>query len=149
MKHKIKVSDASLSTFPFYVYVTLLETPGPVFKDDMVEAVFTHDLKIAITRHYPYQTPIVRWQSPIFHPNIMSPDDGGFVCTKLVKKWSFSSDLYMFLKGLELLLAHPNPDDPYENNSCTMAAEYFNTNQFVPPELTVQRKKPRIIQREE
>lgn len=131
------------------MFVTIVDTPGPIYKNGGVEAIFTHKVKIAITRHYPFQTPIVRWQSPIFHPNIMSPEDGGFVCTKLVDKWSFNSDLFTFLKGLEILLANPNPDDPYDNDTCTRAAEYFNHNNFVPPELYVQRRKPRIITDEE
>ena len=72
----------------------------------------------------------------------MDPDDGGYVCTKLLKDWSFNSNLFSFIKGLELLLSNPNPDDPYENDSCTRAAEYFNKNNYVPPEINNKPRKP-------
>jgi ubiquitin-protein ligase len=112
------------------IYTTLIDTPGPCLNGHHVSVQYTHKLKIIITEDYPYQTPIVRWRSNIFHPNIMNPLDGGYVCTRLLDEWKFGSTLFSFIKGLETLLANPNPKNPYDTDICTQAAEYFNKNQF-------------------
>ena len=125
--------------------VTLVNTPGPIFDGDKIRTKYTHKLEVIVTDDYPFQTPIVRWRSKIFHPNIMIPDDGGYVCTRLLDDWSFGSNLLSFIKGIESLLANPNPDNPYESKGCTEAAEYFNKNKFVPPEINPQPRKPIII----
>jgi len=140
-KHTITVSDIKFEKFPVNILLNLVDSPGPYMNEGVVETKFTHSLKIIITEEYPYQTPIVRWQSTIFHPNIMDPMDGGYVCTKLLREWSFSSNLVSFIKGLESLLANPNPDNPYVNQGCTRAAEYFNKHEYGPPKIHPQKRK--------
>lgn len=73
----------------------------------------------------------------------MPPEDGGYVCTKLIEGWTFRSNLVAFIKGIEILLANPNPDSPFETDTCTRAAEYFNKNSYSPSEI--KRKKPVIL----
>jgi ubiquitin-protein ligase len=63
----------------------------------------------------------------------MPPGDGGYVCTKLLENWDFSSNLVTFIKGIESLLENPNPKNPFGNDTCTRAAAYFNRNKYVPP----------------
>ncbi len=126
--------------FPFEIDVVLRDCPGPIWKNGKVETKYEHELKIIITDAYPYQKPIVRWKSDIFHPNIMPPEDGGYVCTKLLDKWTFNSTLSVFIKGIEVLLSNPNPKNPFENNECTKAAEHFNRNPYRP------KRKPIIIE---
>jgi ubiquitin-conjugating enzyme E2 C len=98
-----------------------------------------------ITEDYPYEKPIIKWQTEIFHPNIMLPDDGGYVCTRLLDDWSFSSNLLSFIKGVESLLVNPNPGNPYGSDSCTRAAEYFNTHEYSPPVMVKRKNLPRIV----
>jgi ubiquitin-protein ligase len=100
-----------------------------------------------ISEDYPYQKPLVIWATPIFHPNIMVPEDGGFVCTKLLENWGFDSNLLLFIKGIEALLSNPNPTSPYGTESCTRAAELFNRQPYVPPggAPPPKRKLPRIV----
>jgi ubiquitin-conjugating enzyme E2 C len=145
LRHYVSYSDKKIDNFPLEVLVTLVNTPAPVWKNNSVSTRYTHKLRIIITDEYPYQTPIVRWRTAIFHPNIMMPSDGGYVCTRLLDNWSFGSNLLSFIKGLETLLGSPNPDNPYESDSCTRAAEYFNKNKYTPPDITPQRKRPVII----
>jgi ubiquitin-protein ligase len=102
-------------------------------------------MEITITPDYPYEKPIVRWQTPIFHPNIMLPMDGGYVCTKLLDSWSFSSNLLGFIKGVESLLANPNPMNPYKSESCMMASARFIEEPYQPVELPKRRRGPRIV----
>ncbi|MCD6512287.1 MAG: hypothetical protein J7K61_01615 [Thermoplasmata archaeon] len=141
-KHKFMI-NGELNKFPIEIMVTLVDSPGPVWSDRKVITRYEHKLKIIITEEYPFQTPIVRWRSNIFHPNIMPPEDGGYVCTKLLDRWNFHSNLVAFIKGIEVLLANPNPSNPFETDSCTRAAEYFNKYPYTPPQI--KRKKPRIL----
>jgi len=94
---------------------------------------FVHRMAVIISDEYPMEKPIVKWQTPIFHPNIMPPEDGGYVCTKLLENWDFSSNLMTFIKGIESLLANPNPKSPFGNDSCTRAAAHFNRTKYRPP----------------
>lgn len=145
LRHHIHVSDQTLQNFPIEIMVTLVETPGPIWDAHGLGTLYTHKFKIIVTEDYPYQTPIVRWQTNIFHPNIMPPGDGGYVCTRLLDDWSFNSNLLSFIKGVESLIGNPNPDNPYECDSCTRAAEYFNKNKYAPPDVTPKRSKPMIV----
>jgi ubiquitin-conjugating enzyme E2 C len=126
LAHNVLPRDAELSAFPTYIDVEMYGVPTLAMADGSVVSIYNHKLVIEITEEYPYQKPIVKWQTPIFHPNIMSPEDGGYVCTKLLQDWHFSSDLCSFILSLEVLLTHPNPKSPHGTRTCTMAAEYFN-----------------------
>lgn len=72
----------------------------------------------------------------------MPPEEGGYVCTKLLEEWKFKSNLVTFIKGIETLLANPNPKNPFGTDTCTRAAEYFNKNPYIIPKVD---KKPKII----
>ena len=133
LRHHISISDPALSTFPVLLNVTLLRVPGPDWEEGKVVHRFIHRFGIVITEDYPLEKPIVKWQTPIFHPNIMPPEDGGYVCTKLLENWDFSSNLVTFIKGVESLLVNPNPKNPFGNDSCTRAASFFNRNRYRPP----------------
>jgi len=133
LRHHISVSDVALSSFPIMVNVTLLRVPGPDWEQGRVVHRFVHRMAVIISDEYPMEKPIVKWQTPIFHPNIMPPEDGGYVCTKLLENWDFSSNLMTFIKGIESLLASPNPKSPFGNDSCTRAAAHFNRIKYRPP----------------
>jgi ubiquitin-protein ligase len=144
--HSLIVKDRSFSSWPAEIDVILKNIPGPVKRGDRVTSKYTHKLKITITREYPYQKPIVEWQSEIFHPNIMDPFDGGYVCTKLLDRWTAQDNLHRFLVGLESLLANPNANDPYATCSCKDAALYFHEHSFRPgPRPKPPEPKVRII----
>lgn len=121
----ILLENPELKAFPVVVHVTLRQAPGPVRRDGRVTETRTHRLTLQITGDYPYQKPIVQWMSDIFHPNIMTYSEGGFVCTRFLDNWSFDSKLADFLRGLEVLLVKPNPESPYATCICREAAEYF------------------------
>ncbi|MBI5001108.1 MAG: hypothetical protein HZB92_06235 [Euryarchaeota archaeon] len=145
LQHQISVSDSSVSSFPLELDVTMLKTPGPVLREGKVTHAYTHKMKIIVTGNYPYEKPIVRWQSPIFHPNIMIARDGGYVCTKLLDDWSFASTLVTFIKGIESLLVSPNPGNPYASESCMLAADYFRKNKYNPPVVLKSASPPKVL----
>lgn len=145
LPHHLEVSDPSLKSFPVIVNVSLLRTPGPVWTDGRVMTRHIHRLQVIITEDYPYEKPIVKWQTPVFHPNIMDPQDGGYVCTKLLEKWDFKSNIAAFIRGIEILLTNPNPDNPFGSDSCTRAADYFNNHRYSPPSVKPAKNQPKII----
>ena len=91
--HIVAIKGGEIEEFPVTLMVTLVETPGPVWRDDGLSHKNTHQFMVTITDSYPYEKPIVRWSSEIFHPNIKLPDDGGEVCTRLLDGWGFQSNL--------------------------------------------------------
>lgn len=133
LRHHLSISDPTVSSFPIMINVTLLRVPGPDWEEEKVVHRFVHRMAIIISDEYPIEKPIVKWQTPIFHPNIMPPEDGGYVCTKLLENWDFGSNLVTFIKGIESLLVNPNPKNPFGNDTCTRAAAYFNRNRYLAP----------------
>jgi ubiquitin-conjugating enzyme E2 C len=147
-KYAFDVSDPTFCAFPVTIRVTMRGVPGPVMKDGRVTSSSTHKFTMKITDEYPYHKPIVIWESAIFHPNIMTPEDGGFVCTKLLDEWSFNANLLLFIQGLETLLSNPNSDNAYISDSCVKAAKHFSHRPWRPPAIIKEKtvlKKPQVV----
>jgi hypothetical protein len=125
------VDRGAFDQFPVEVEMSLVQIPGYELFRGQLRKRFHHRFSMTITEDYPFRKPQVTWLTPIFHPNIMAPEDGGFLCNKLLDDWSFNSTLLMFIKGIEYLLLNPNPASPFGTESCTLAAEYFNRAQRV------------------
>lgn len=113
------------AVFPIEIKVTLKNTPARISKEQICSE---HGLSVIVTEDYPYERPRAKWMTPIFHPNIMMPEDGGFVCVKMLDNWSFSSSLLSFIKGVEQLISEPNPKSPFGTASCIEAAEWYSRN---------------------
>ncbi|MDD4307290.1 MAG: ubiquitin-conjugating enzyme E2 [Thermoplasmata archaeon] len=148
LEYRIDCSDEEFSELPVTLTVAMTGIPGPVLRNGRVEDRTEHGMSITVTADYPYEKPIVRWQTPIFHPNIMLPRDGGYVCTKLLDSWSFSSNLLGFIKGVESLLVNPNPMNPYRSDSCMLASEKFIEAPYRPADCesrVTERRGPRIV----
>jgi ubiquitin-protein ligase len=131
------LSEERLTSFPLKVEAALEGTPGPVMENGRLSYRYSHRLELIIGREYPFEKPLVIWKTPIFHPNIMMPEDGGHVCIKLLSDWSFNSTLSTFIKGLESLLLSPNGNSPFGTDSCTAAAQYFNSSPRRTPPVIV------------
>ncbi|MCL2318151.1 MAG: ubiquitin-conjugating enzyme E2, partial [Methanomassiliicoccaceae archaeon] len=100
LKMKIKpVPDNA--EFPIEIQIALKNKPAKISKDKMSDE---HILSIIVSEEYPYERPRAKWMTPIFHPNIMMPEDGGFVCVRTLDNWSFGSTLLSFVKGVEQLI---------------------------------------------
>ncbi len=96
-----------------------------------------HRVYLKINRSFPYPGGIdFSWYSQIFHPNIhpvetktSTGDPGtGYICLNVLKKWSRLSDLETTVKALQMLVEHPNPDDPLNYPICAEATEFFKEN---------------------
>jgi ubiquitin-protein ligase len=143
LKHVIGVEDPEFNSFPVRIMVTLVDIPAIRTIEPTIVYSDIHQFLMTIPESYPYEKPIVEWQTPIFHPNIMDPKDGGKVCTKLLNDWRFSSNLLTFIQGIESLLANPNPMSPFGTDSCTRAAEYYNIHRLQLRETLT--RAPKII----
>jgi RNA polymerase subunit RPABC4/transcription elongation factor Spt4 len=62
----------------------------------------------------------------------MPPEDGGWVCIKILIDWRFSSTLVQLIRGLEYLVSHPNPGHLFGSHTCALASEYFRKHPYVP-----------------
>ncbi|MEW5760468.1 MAG: ubiquitin-conjugating enzyme E2 [Candidatus Thermoplasmatota archaeon] len=146
--YTFETSDPTFKKFPLTIAVTIRGIPGPVLKDGKVTHSFTHKFIMKITEEYPYHKPIVIWGSDIFHPNIMTPTEGGFVCIKLLDEWTFGSNLLVFIRGIETLLCNPNPGNAYVSDTCIEAAKYFAKYPYTPPAIVKdigKAPKPKIV----
>ncbi|XP_034235787.1 ubiquitin-conjugating enzyme E2 T-like [Thrips palmi] len=71
-------------------------------------------LDVSITDRYPYEPPMVRFKTPVYHPNI---DTSGRICLELLKLpptgcWRPVVTIEGVLLAIQSLMATPNPDDP-------------------------------------
>ena len=126
LKISLDTSNERLDHYPVEFDIELHNTPGPVRENGKVVTRYNHGFRIIVSANYPFEKPSVIWKTPLFHPNIMLPEDGGHVCTKLLSDWSFNSTILSFVKGIESLLMAPNGESPFGTSSCTEAAAYFN-----------------------
>lgn len=133
--------------FPFPVDIELTDVPSLCLINGRVTPRYYHRFRMIIGKDYPFTKPTVMWMTPIFHPNIMMPEDGGHVCTKLLDGWSFGSTLIAFIKGIESMLTCPNPLSPFGTDSCTAAAAYLNGGKGRMPPVVIQppRKGVRLL----
>lgn len=145
LTHIIAIEGGEINDFPVKLIITLVDIPGPVWRSSQLEHKKSHQFEVTITDSYPYEKPIVKWESEIFHPNIKLPGDGGDVCTRLLDGWGFHSNMVAFIKGIESLLTNPNPRSPWGTDSCTTAAQYFNTHDYDPPGDYVVNSGPQVV----
>jgi len=115
--------------FPMEITVNMVNIPAYAKVNGSVMPMNEHRYKVVINEEYPYEKPKARWETPIFHPNIMPPEDGGYVCIKLLDKWSFGSTLLSFIKAVEHLVMNPNPSNPFGADTCAEASRFYTNNE--------------------
>jgi ubiquitin-conjugating enzyme E2 C len=144
LRHGIEISDEDLSDFPLEIRIEIVGVPALKMDDGQMVTENDHMLSMIVNEEYPFEKPLVLWRTPIFHPNIMLPEDGGHVCIKLLDDWSFNSTLLSFIKGIETMLQNPNPSSPFGTQSCTAAAEYFNSGKVRAPPV-ICKTLPKVV----
>ncbi|KAM7187672.1 Ubiquitin-conjugating enzyme/RWD-like protein [Naviculisporaceae sp. PSN 640] len=86
---------------------------------------FTVDIRIPDM--YPFKSPIMKFDTPIWHPNVSSVT-GAICLDTLGSGWSPVGTIKMALISLRMLLESPNPKDPQDAEVAKMLME--NPGQF-------------------
>eukprot|EP00124_Ichthyophonus_hoferi_P003657 Ihof_evm6s331 gene=Ihof_evmTU6s331 len=77
-------------------------------------------VKIEIPDMYPFVPPKVHFETRIWHPNVSSQT--GAICLDILKdQWAAAMTLKSVLMSIQVLLAHPEPDDPQD---AVVASQY-------------------------
>ncbi|KAJ3192134.1 SCF ubiquitin ligase complex subunit cdc4 [Irineochytrium annulatum] len=78
----------------------------------------TYKLSMKFPTNYPYSAPTIRFETPIFHPNV---DTAGNICLDILKdKWSACLNVQTVLLSLQSLLEEPNNDSPLNLQAAQM-----------------------------
>jgi ubiquitin-protein ligase len=74
-------------------------------------------LEIEITKKFPFEPPLVRCLTPVFHPNFKAER----VCLGILgKQWTPATSIAGVIEGIRNLLNFPNPDDPLNLDAADM-----------------------------
>eukprot|EP00164_Ancoracysta_twista_P014275 GFYU01023204.1.p1 GENE.GFYU01023204.1~~GFYU01023204.1.p1 ORF type:complete len:176 (+),score=51.73 GFYU01023204.1:77-604(+) len=101
--------DAGISAFPqndnlFEWIGTIKGSDGTVYEGQ------EYKLSLKFPQGYPYTAPVVKFETPCFHPNV---DNNGFICLDILKeKWSAVYNVRTILLSIQSLLSDPNLDSP-------------------------------------
>jgi ubiquitin-protein ligase len=78
----------------------------------------TFRLQLTFTSEYPFKPPIVRFETPCFHPNV---DMQGNICLDILKeKWSAAYSVRTVLQSIQSLLGDANIDSPLNVHAAKM-----------------------------
>ncbi|MDR0778235.1 MAG: hypothetical protein LBE48_02190 [Methanomassiliicoccaceae archaeon] len=121
--------DPGIAEFPVEITVFMSNIPAYAKISDRIVTVKDHRYRLIINEEYPFEKPRAKWETPIFHPNIMPPEDGGYVCIKSLDVWSFGSTLLSFIKSIEHLVENPNAFNPFGMDSCMEASRFYLENE--------------------
>ncbi|KAF8467283.1 ubiquitin-conjugating enzyme/RWD-like protein [Kalaharituber pfeilii] len=89
-------------------------------------------LDIRVPKNYPFEPPVVKFVTPICHPNIHLQT--GDVCVDLLKTtWSPAYTLKLTIMAIQSLLTTPEPDSPLNVDAANLlkAGDYVGYDSLV------------------
>lgn len=109
--------DKSISAFPdndnlFNWIATITGGTGTIYESQ------SYKLTMSFPGRYPYNPPVVKFLTPIFHPNV---DEFGNICLDILKeKWSALFDVRTILLSIQSLLGEPNIESPLNSEAADL-----------------------------
>ncbi|KAL3124494.1 hypothetical protein niasHT_004067 [Heterodera trifolii] len=90
----------------------------------------TFNMDIVFRRDYPFTPPIVKFETPVYHPNVSKQ---GAICLDVLKtaQWAPSLTISKVLLSISSLLCDPNPDSALQMDIATIYRndrEQYNRN---------------------
>jgi ubiquitin-conjugating enzyme E2 C len=99
----------------------------------------TFKLSIEFPSNYPLKAPLVKFETPCFHPNV---DQQGFICLDILKEnWSAIYNAQTVLLSIQSLLGEPNNDSPLN----PLAASLWSNPTEYKKNLMNKYQEPKII----
>lgn len=94
----------------FLLFIDFQGPPGTPYESGLFR------LDVTVPETYPFDPPMIKFLTPVYHPNI---DDSGRICANVLKKgkddqWKPSMNLRTTLLSLHALMGAPNPNDPLD-----------------------------------
>mmetsp|Transcript_6665 Transcript_6665/g.6227 ORF Transcript_6665/g.6227 Transcript_6665/m.6227 type:complete len:144 (-) Transcript_6665:71-502(-) len=75
-------------------------------------------LSLEFTEEYPNKPPSVKFNTPMYHPNIYN---NGKICLDILQKeWTAVYDVSAVLVSIQQLLTDPNPDSPANSEAAKL-----------------------------
>jgi len=89
----------------------------------------TFKLEVRFPKRYPLDPPLVKFCTPVYHPNV---DDQGRICLDSLKMppkggWLPALNVTQVLLQIRLLLSEPNPDDPLMVDISMLFKDHYET----------------------
>lgn len=82
----------------------------------------TFKLTLEFSEEYPNKAPHVRFETPMFHPNIYQ---NGSICLDILhNQWSPIYDMSAILTSIQSLLSDPNPSSPANSEAANLYSEH-------------------------
>mmetsp|Transcript_10131 Transcript_10131/g.30350 ORF Transcript_10131/g.30350 Transcript_10131/m.30350 type:complete len:174 (-) Transcript_10131:1884-2405(-) len=109
--------DAGISAFPdgdslFSWVGTIAGAAGTVYEG------MRFKMSLRFPTNYPFEAPIVRFESPCFHPNV---DTAGNICLDILKEnWSAAYSVRTVLLSIQSLLGEPNNASPLNTQAAAL-----------------------------
>jgi ubiquitin-protein ligase len=89
-----------------------------------------HKFEVYLHTDYPRRPPHVKMLSPIFHPNMLSPEENGGVC---LGDWAPAQSLDLFVAQIVDMIQYKNYSASVSSALDLFAAEWANSNQELFP----------------
>jgi len=84
-------------------YEVELKAPGLALDGRRLVERKRHRFKVYLHRDYPRRPPVVTWQTPVYHPNLLGPERNGGVC---IGAWRASESLADLMNRLINLVTY-------------------------------------------
>ena len=135
----IYTNDANFTKFSAQLY-NLKDSP---YENGLFE------LEIQIPERYPFEPPIIKFLTPIYHPNI---DEAGRICLDLLKSapdgnWKPSLNIGTLLTSIQILVTNPNLDDPLKPDIAKLYKTDFNSFTRIARDCTEKHARKNISQK--